>query len=458
MGVIVEEVRLEPLQGARFIAVTKIRNGEKVSEVEASPESAIALAARTGCPIYASDDVLKTAARDLPEDLGNDPEELLQALTTLVYYQDRRVTDRFRQCMRGTWEEARRMNSLHIEPVHLVLGLLKARDEPILSLLQMFDLEPDTLKERIEKHREGTMHLQAKGEGQSISSSVRELLEITFNQADHKREAVDTDHLLKVLIKSGWSGELQDALTRSDMAIQTGLDMQMGLMPKDNPTIEGFDIAGSWIPCRDSHHQNLFKFAEHDNKLMLTVANVTPAGMPFGVRLVMFDGLLNSQIGKFPGMEDLLSSLDRLLFLSAPNGGFISFTMAELNPATRSFRVVNGGGLGPYHFRARTGEFKKLQADTRQLGTGLDTGGTFEGMEIRLESGDRMVLVSDGIRMARNGQDVQVGVERTSEAVRRACEAGLPAAETIDRILADVEAFRERKGPADMTFVVVVVN
>jgi serine phosphatase RsbU (regulator of sigma subunit) len=69
-----------------------------------------------------------------------------------------------------------------------------------------------------------------------------------------------------------------------------------------------------------------------------------------------------------------------------------------------------------------------------------------------------MVLVSDGIRMARNGQDVQVGVERTSEAVRRACEAGLPAAETIDRILADVEAFRERKGPADMTFVVVVVN
>ena len=112
------------------------------------------------------------------------------------------------------------------------------------------------------------------------------------------------------LIKSGWSGEPQDALARSDMAIQTGLDMQMGLMPKDNPTIEGFDIAGSWIPCRDSHHQNLFKFAEHDNKLMLTVANVTPAGMPFGVRVVMFDGLLNSQIGKFAGMEDLLSSLE----------------------------------------------------------------------------------------------------------------------------------------------------
>ena len=57
-----------------------------------------------------------------------------------------------------------------------------------------------------------------------------------------------------------------------------------------------------------------------------------------------------------------------------------------------------------------------------------------------------MVFGADGITAASNREDEKFGIERASEAIRRACEAGLPAEETIDRILAEVETFRCVKG------------
>jgi RNA polymerase sigma factor (sigma-70 family) len=62
----VEEVRVEKLQGDTFYAVVKIRCGALVSEMEARPSDAIALAVRTGSPIYVAEDVLERGGIDIP--------------------------------------------------------------------------------------------------------------------------------------------------------------------------------------------------------------------------------------------------------------------------------------------------------------------------------------------------------------------------------------------------------
>ena len=81
--------------------------------------------------------------------------------------------------------------------------------------------------------------------------------------------------------------------------------------------------------------------------------------MAAGVPVVMFDGVLESQMKISAGMEDLLRSLNILLFFGESRA--ITFTIGELDLATRVFRAVNGGCLGPYHYQAKTGEFAKLQ-------------------------------------------------------------------------------------------------
>lgn len=65
-GVEVEEVRVERLADDTFYAVTKVRNGEVVREVDARPSDAIARALHTGSPIYVAADVMETAGMDVP--------------------------------------------------------------------------------------------------------------------------------------------------------------------------------------------------------------------------------------------------------------------------------------------------------------------------------------------------------------------------------------------------------
>ena len=70
-----------------------------------------------------------------------------------------------------------------------------------------------------------------------------------------------------------------------------------------------------------------------------------------------------------------------------------------------------------------------------------------------------MIFCSDGIMEAGNGMGDQFGYERTGETIRRACEKGLTAEATIDRILAEVNAFMgDASQSDDMTCVVLRVE
>ena len=61
----VEEVRIEMLKETTFYAIVKIRRGKTVSEVDARPSDALALAVRTGSPIFVAEDVFKSAGADI---------------------------------------------------------------------------------------------------------------------------------------------------------------------------------------------------------------------------------------------------------------------------------------------------------------------------------------------------------------------------------------------------------
>ncbi len=69
----VEEVRVEVLKEDTFYAVVKLRNGDQVEEVDARPSDAIALALRTGSPIYVAATVMAQAGADVSAQLAQAP-------------------------------------------------------------------------------------------------------------------------------------------------------------------------------------------------------------------------------------------------------------------------------------------------------------------------------------------------------------------------------------------------
>ena len=62
-----EEVRVEALKEDTFYGVAKLRSNDQVKELDARPSDVLALAARTGSPMYAGDEVMERAGIDISQ-------------------------------------------------------------------------------------------------------------------------------------------------------------------------------------------------------------------------------------------------------------------------------------------------------------------------------------------------------------------------------------------------------
>ena len=65
INVKIDQVRIESLKGNTFYAVVRVSCGKIMKEIDARPSDALALAVRTGSPIFASEDVLQAAGIDI---------------------------------------------------------------------------------------------------------------------------------------------------------------------------------------------------------------------------------------------------------------------------------------------------------------------------------------------------------------------------------------------------------
>ena len=241
--------------------------------------------------------------------------------------------------------------------------------------------------------------------------------------------------------------------------LQTAHDMQMGLMPEGSPRIEGLDIAGRCLPA--SHvGGDFFQYFERDGRLSICLADVTGHAMAAAIPVVMFSGVLESEMhhgesveklfGHLSdilhrenqpgeGMVRLFRNLNRTLYRSLSAHTFVCLVMGEFELAGRTLRVANSGCPYPYHYSARSREVVELQIDAYPLGIRSET--VYQTIETELAPGDRVVFCSDGIIEAANSAQELFGFERTADAVREGCDAGQSASALLDHLIGSVGEF-----------------
>jgi RNA polymerase sigma factor (sigma-70 family) len=101
-----EEVRVEALRDDTFYGVAKVRHGDRVQEVDARPSDAIALAVRTGSPIYVADEVMKTAGVDVSKEMAQGA-KLGQGLDEIAQELEEKIAAEMEWCQEKLREEKR---------------------------------------------------------------------------------------------------------------------------------------------------------------------------------------------------------------------------------------------------------------------------------------------------------------------------------------------------------------
>ena len=235
--------------------------------------------------------------------------------------------------------------------------------------------------------------------------------------------------------------------------------MQTGLLPETAPSVPGFEIYGFSQPAREVGGDFYDYLTLDANLICIALADVSDKGLRAAMNAVMTNGMLyeaakseQSAAGARGRAPLLLNALNAGLCSRLQHLTNVAFALFILDPQTRTLTYANAGQPLP---------LVKRQEDVweAELIGGLPLGSmadyAYEENTIELQSGDCVILYTDGISEAINEAEEIYGEQRLIEAIRQA-DMDISAEEMINRILQDVMAFIGRAEQYDdMTLVVV---
>ncbi len=270
----------------------------------------------------------------------------------------------------------------------------------------------------------------------------------------------ETDELLASALGAQCAVALQRAqLTealllkeRLDEEVNLAREIQMSTLPDVMPGVEGYDLHGQFVPTGHAGG-DLFDLVFLDGELFILMGDATGHGFGPALSATQMQAMLRVAFRCGAGLDDAYRHVNNQLAEDLPDDRFVTAFMGFLDPLEHTIRY-HSGGQGPIlHFRAASERCEWHRPTTFPVGI-LDLEEAGRAGELRMEPGDILVLLSDGVYEYRSRQGVQFGEERVARLL--SYYHRLPMAELAKQILAATYEHGEGVDQEDdMTLVLV---
>ena len=240
---------------------------------------------------------------------------------------------------------------------------------------------------------------------------------------------------------------------RGAVELEAARRMQMALMPSSDPVVEGFEIAGLTLPAEEVGG-DLFAYmrlAGRNSDLGIVVADVSGKAMKAAIATVLVSGMIKLESGRASGSSEILSNINRALLGSMDPYMFVAMQVVLLEPSEGRLYYSNAGQVHPMLLKG--GALSPLEQNALPLG--IAESAEYEAVDIALERGSTLFLVSDGITEAMNERREIFGSERLERALL-SIDPTKPARVMLDELFATVDEFRGNTPPSDDRTIVIV--
>jgi serine phosphatase RsbU (regulator of sigma subunit) len=253
--------------------------------------------------------------------------------------------------------------------------------------------------------------------------------------------AIENARLYQVAVEKG----------RMEKELQMAKDIQRGLLPRELPTLPGYEIAADWQSAREVAGDFYDCFELDPQTLGVVIADVSDKGAPAAIFMAVARSLVRSAAISTPTPEAALRQANLTILKDTQSGMFVTVYYSVLRPGGQIVGVSAGHNRPLfYHAASRTHEF--LPRGGRPLGW-------FEELPVKplafqLEPGDILVYYTDGLTEAENNRREPFGEDRLVEVVR--ATANRPASDILQAITTALERFMGDEPPFDDTTLVVI--
>ena len=230
------------------------------------------------------------------------------------------------------------------------------------------------------------------------------------------------------------------------MSLQLGREIQTGFLPKELPTIPGYEIAAWWEPAEGVGGDYYDVLPLPDGRLGLVIADVSGHGIGPSLLMASVRAMLHILARTESNPTRILTLLSEAICKDFELGRFVTLLFVVLDPVRHELTWVNAGH-GPSLFLNRhRGHCHMLETTTLPLGLGDGQEFPMAG-PMSIEPGDLLLLATDGAIEIRDQQGRMFGRRRLEEVFLH--HQDQPAARVCDALRDTVRAVQPFVAPPD---------
>ncbi len=200
--------------------------------------------------------------------------------------------------------------------------------------------------------------------------------------------------------------------------LELARSIQIALLPKKPPEVKGVSFAALSLPARKVGGDYYDFFELSDGRVALVVADVSGKGMPAAILTATIRASLRMETHVHPDLpvSQLMTAVNSWTCKDTSNNMFVTMFFGVYDPVRRSFEYSNAGHLPPLLFKP-DGSYRQLDAGGCFLG--IMEFVDYETETLKIEAGDVVVVLTDGVTDTHNAQKQVFGLERVVSNVRQ---------------------------------------
>jgi sigma-B regulation protein RsbU (phosphoserine phosphatase) len=238
---------------------------------------------------------------------------------------------------------------------------------------------------------------------------------------------------------------------RLETQLEVARQVQLALLPSRDPQLEGFEISAYNFPTEEVSGDYYDWVRIYDDQIGMVIADVSGKGMPAALLMAFLRASLRAatHIGYAPAIS--MSKVNYLLWESIERNQFVTAFYGIFDATNRTLAYSNAGH-NPALVMEADGSARFEERGGVPLGMFRDT--RYYEYYLTIESGQMLVLYTDGLTEARNSTDEEYGRDRLVESVRKCRD--LSAREMIDYIHRDLITWTDGQGADDDVTIFII--
>lgn len=231
-------------------------------------------------------------------------------------------------------------------------------------------------------------------------------------------------------------------------------EIQQNLLPSEIPVTNNFDIVAINLPSKQVGGDYFDIIKVDEGKYIIAIADVSGKGIPASLLMANMQAFLKVISKQNIDISSATGLINDLITQNTSDGRFITFFWALLDDNEKRLTYVNAGHNPP--ILVRDNNIIRLSEGGIILGV-METLMPYNSNSIQLNSGDKIIMFTDGVSEAMNPFSQEFSEERLEQISLSTYH--YTSTETLNKIREEIESFVDGAPQSDdLTMMIIRVR